>query len=901
MCRGQHMNRLRRMCNLERGEEAPAFLLFSYLTLVLTSYMIINAVRDGIFLHKFSAMTLPYVFIGIAIAAGFIVAAYIHISSRVKQAGLISGTLFFFIVNLGAFWLLVRAQWTPAPWIFYIWTSIFGIIVTTQVWTLANSVLDLRQAKRIFPLVSCGGILGAALGGLIARLAKVKWVGTVNLMLVPVPLLLLSVVVVQMLIRRYSLPTRTDQAGTSKGASGISFLAVARKIATSPYLKLIVVLLILSAIVTQNVGFQFRVVVQNVFHSEDQQITAFVGSFMACLSLGAFFLQMIAGSRIMERFGIRVMVFLLPVAIIMGTATLMAFPLALWAAGVLKGSDSTIRYSLDKAATELLYVPVPQATKTQVKATIDMIVQRLADGLGGLMLLLILLVTRVPYNRQLGVGIFNLLLLSMWLWVAWRIRNEYRKEVAKIFIPGPEPLPAPIVPVVFSEAASVATLKTMLESRDEELVLSAMEMAVALRRPKWITRELITHPSPRVRAKALELAPLGDDELLERAKNDSDSGVRTVAILRVARQTSRVGQRGPGLEPFLESPDLRVRLAALAGSARVHDTLPPGTIRKALDRIAAELQPDLPAWVEVAEALGDIPHVEAVELHLRLLQHSNPEVKKAAIHSAGRAGHRELLSCLIPMLSDAHWSPEVRLCLREYGTRIIGTLADRLRDPAEDIHVRRSIPLVLAYYPQQESVDVLLDGLFDYDGLLRYRTIRSLGKLRMLDPDLQFDREKVSLRLREESGNILWHRQVLAALYPKGGSNDLLEKLLKDKISRGKDRVFRLLALLLPPTTAISALLAMAEDDRVKRAAVAEFLDNALPGSLRDLVLPVIEPKANVRHSTGSVEQILEACLRSPDQVLRECVAEAVARNRWPVSAGAKALLARREEESRER
>ena len=881
------------MCNLERGEEAPAFLLFSYLTLALASYMIIRAVRDGIFLYKFSAMTLPYVYIGIAIATGFIVAAYIRISARVRQAGLISGTLFFFLANLVVLWLLVRAQWTPAPWIFYIWTSIFGIVVTTQVWTVANSVLDLRQAKRIFPLVSSGGILGGALGGLIAAWL-VKSFGTDNLILLPIPLLLLTVVVVRMLIRRHSLPSRTDQAGTSKGASGISFLAVARKIATSPYLKLIVVLLALSAIVTQNIDLQFKVVIQNVFHSKDH-ITAFVASFYAYLAFGAFLVQMIAGSRIIDKFGIRVTVFLLPVAILLGTATLLAFPLALWAAAVLKGSDYTLRYSLDRATTELLYVPVPQTTKTQVKATIDMIVQRFADGLGGLMLLV---VTRVLYKGHAGVGVFNLLLLLMWLWVAWRIRNEYRKEVAKIFILGPEPLPAPIVPVVFSEVVSVASFKSMLESRDEELVLNTMEMAVALRRPKWITRELITHPSPRVRAKALELAPLGDDELLECVKHDSDSSVRASAILRVARQTSGVGRPGLGLEEFVESPDLRVRLAALVGSARVHDRLPPGTIRKALDRIAAELQPDLPAWVEVAEALGDIPHVEAVDLHLRLLQHSDPAVKKTAIRSAGRAGHRELLSFLIPLLGDTRCSPDVRLCLREYGPRIIGTLSDLLRDPAEAIEVRRSIPLVLAYYPQQESVDVLLDGLFDYDGLLRYRTIRSLGKLRMLDPDLQFDREKVSLRLREESENIIWHRHALAALYPKGGSNDLLEKLLKDKISRGKDRVFRLLALLLPPTTAISALLAMAEDDRVKRAAVAEFLDNVLPGRLRDLVLPVIEPKANVRRATESVERILETCLRSPDQVLRECAAEAAARNHWPVSAGAKALLARRGEGS---
>jgi hypothetical protein len=38
-----------------------------------------------------------------------------------------------------------------------------GIIVTTQVWTTGNAVLDLRQAKRLFPLVASGGILGGSM------------------------------------------------------------------------------------------------------------------------------------------------------------------------------------------------------------------------------------------------------------------------------------------------------------------------------------------------------------------------------------------------------------------------------------------------------------------------------------------------------------------------------------------------------------------------------------------------------------------------------------------------------------------------------------------------------------------------------------------------------------------
>ncbi|MGA2631149.1 MAG: Npt1/Npt2 family nucleotide transporter [Terriglobia bacterium] len=873
------MDRLRAFFNLERGEEIPVFLLFSYLTLALTSYMITKAARDGIFLHKFSALTLPYVYIAIAVIIGFVVAFYIRLASRVSQVWLISISLIFFAANILALWWTIRAQWAAAPWIFYVWTSVFGIIVTTQVWTVANTVLDLRQAKRLFPLVSSGGILGGAVGGLLgARL--VKRIGTDNLLLLLIPLLILSVVVVQILVRRHSFTNATSGGEHASGKRGVVFRSVAREIWASPYLKLIVGVLALSAIVTQTVDFQFKIVVQNSFHSKDE-FTAFLASYSAYLSMGAFVLQLIAGSRLVEKFGVRVTLFLLPVAISLGTIALIAFPLALWAGGVLKGSDYTLRYSIDRATTELLYVPVPQSVKLEVKAVIDMIVQRLADGVGGLLLLV---VTRVFHQGQVGLCLFNLGMLGGWLWVAYRTRQEYVTTIRSRITERPEVLDKPTLRHVFDNQVSIATLRSMLASRDEEVLLYAMEMAVALRRPDWITHDLVTHPSPRVRLKALEIAPLSSVELLARVQADSDSRVRTSAILRISKSVSP-DQPTPGLSDFLQSHDTRVRLSALVAMAR--ETHEPGAVKTALDSITGRIEAASAEWVEVAKALGDLALPEAVELHLRLLHHVNPEVKKQAIRSAGRAGQRELVPFLIRLLRDAHWAPDARLALREFGPRILGMLADIFKDPAEDLEIRRNIPLVLAYIPHQQTVDILLDGLFDYDALLRYRAIRALGKLRLLDPDLRFDTAKVSLRMREECETCIWLMQALGALYPSDSSPDLFAQLLKDKIERGRDRVFRLLALRLPPTAAIASLLALGEDDRVKRAAVAEYLDNVLPGKMRGFVLPVIEPKARFERSKQTVAQIVEACLHSPDVILRECAADAVAKHRWPSVSGA--------------
>jgi len=877
----RRMNRVRAFLNLEQGEETPVLLLFSYLTLILTCYMITKAARDGIFLHKFSAMSLPYVYIGIGVLIGFIVAVYLRLAARVEQVWLISGSLFFFILNILLLWWAVRLDWKPAPWIFYVWTSIFGIIVTTQVWTVANSILDLRQAKRIFPLVSSGGILGGAVGGLIgAKLVRV--IGTDNLLLILVPILLLVISLVQFLIRRYSVSPANDRGENRAGLSP-DFRAATKMILGSRYLKLIVGLLALSAVVTLIVDFQFKIVAKEAIQGKDQ-LTAFFAMFSSYMAGGAFLLQVLAGSRIVEKVGVRVTLFILPVAMILGTATLIAFPLALWAGGVLKGSDYTLRYSIDRATTELLYVPVSQSVKTQVKAIIDMIVQRLADGAGGLVLLGLIWV--IPKARvQEGVGIFNLCLLAAWLWVGWQVRKEYVATLREGITNRPD-LPKSTIRTVFDNQFSIATLKTMLASPDEEMVIYAMETATALGRQNWIPRELTTHRSARVRLKALELALLTEEELLERAKVDSDSTVRTSAIMRASKLTAS-GRAARGLDYFLQSPALGIRLSALVALSREGSGLGRGRIRQLLESVFSELEPQSAEWKMVAETMDEFSNPEAAEFHLRLLHHADPTVRREAILSAGKAGHRELVPFLIPLLADPRVAADVRVGLRDYGPRILGMLSDVFKDPTVELEIRRSIPLVLAYIPHQEAVDILLDGLFDYDSLLRYRAIRALGKLRLLDADLKFDAVKVSLRVREESETTLWHRQALAALYPSDGSGDLLSKLLKEKIERGKDRVLRLLTLLLPPTAAVASLLAMTEDDRIRRAEVAEFLDNVLPGKLRDYVLPVIEPRPRSLKTKQSVSDLLEACLRNPDPILRECAAEAVARGRWPEYAAA--------------
>src|SRR5262249_33083611 len=148
------------------------------------------------------------------------------------------------------------------------------------------------------------------------------------------------------------------------------------------------------------------------------------------------------------------------------------------------------------------------------------------------------------------------------------------------------------------------------------------------------------------------------------------------------------------------------------------------------------------------------------------------------------------------------------------------------------------------------------------------------------------DAEKISTRIRDECEKALWYQRALACLYPDGQSADLLARLLRDRVEGGQDHVFRLLALILPPATLHISFLVLRQEDRSKKANVAEYLDNVLPANVKKWVLPLVEPKVGTPGEQQERGKILQTLLKSSEPALRECVAGAIARNRWEESDG---------------
>jgi len=226
--------------NIHPSELKPTLGLSLYLLLGIASVVCLKTASDSLFLSQFDAKRLPYADLAITALVGLVVGLYLRLSNRVSQGRLILWTQVFLILNLLTLWHLLRQEIFGIPALLYIWVGIFTVLIPSQVWSLAGTIFDTRQAKRLFSLVGAGGILGAALGGQFASRVGPR-IGTENILLATLGFVAASSVIVSVLIGEWSTPAARASGGSNSSNSGgsASFAESFRLVRSTRYLSLI--------------------------------------------------------------------------------------------------------------------------------------------------------------------------------------------------------------------------------------------------------------------------------------------------------------------------------------------------------------------------------------------------------------------------------------------------------------------------------------------------------------------------------------------------------------------------------------------------------------------------------------------------------------------------------------
>ena len=95
---------LKRIFDIERREIARAMLMFLYAFLLLSAYLILKPVRNSLFLDRFGADQLVYMYMIIASVATPISWLYGWTAARTTLPRLVGGTTLVLVLNMGIFW-----------------------------------------------------------------------------------------------------------------------------------------------------------------------------------------------------------------------------------------------------------------------------------------------------------------------------------------------------------------------------------------------------------------------------------------------------------------------------------------------------------------------------------------------------------------------------------------------------------------------------------------------------------------------------------------------------------------------------------------------------------------------------------------------------------------------------
>lgn len=882
-----------RAFNLQRGDGRRAFLLFSYLLVIITAYQLGKTARDALFLSVFKASKLPYADMAIALSVGFVIAIYVTIGRRVQLRDLLVGCLLLFAAVQIAFWYL--AKFRPAlTWqypAFYVWVGILGVLAPTQVWTLANYLLTTREAKRVFGIVGAGGISGWIVSGILAdKLATTKGLGTESLLLAMAILLVLCSGLVVVLWRERGRTAGTGAAAPHSKPSSKGIRESLGTVFSSPYLMSIALLITLASLATCFAGWQFKAIAKAAYPDKNA-LTAFFGRFNFWAGVACLLLQLILTSRFLRRFGLGPALLMVPLAVFGSEIAVLALG-TLSAAILLKGGDSVVRYSLDKSSVELLYLPIPPDVKLQAKSAIDTVIWRVGDGLSGLTLAIF--TDRLHWTAQ-RVSLVNLVFAGAWIAAAIVARRRYGDTLLQSIRQRRLDAEKQLAPVLDKSTADI--LATQLDSADPKQVLYALEMFGVSQggASHPALRDLLAHPEPAVRKRALELLDRAGDlwvlPKVEEMLKDPDADVRSTAMLFLAHHAPLDPLTRVAELDGLQGVSIMAGIVAFLAQSGDPDRLPEAALL--LDRMIAEKgEAGRQSRLEAASLIGASPDAFDDQLDA-LLKDEDPEVLREAVKAAGKLRKRRVAPRLMELVNDARVRDEAADALVAMGDRVLGGLRDQLMDGDTPPAARLEIPGVLARIGTPDAAAALVGNLLEGDPELRFRTICALNDLRKERPSVPIDLGRLRAALGFEMMLHTRTNQILSVAGPGIGAGTAagqpteVVRRLEATREREIERIFRLLSLLYPATDFRSAHYGLRSGDTTARDHALEFLEINLDGELRRSLVSLLDPTVSVdarlapilkrTHVTPpNAGELAAALVDSEDMWLRACGITAV-------------------------
>ncbi len=411
------------LAGVEPHELSAVLLSMLYFFFLFGSYSVVKPVRDAMG-TVYGIKHLNELFLGTFIGTLILAPLYAGMASRLKLSNFLPWVYGFIALTILGFYALFSGGKVSDRYVaagFYIWVSVFNMLIISVFWSFMADIFSRTQAKRLFGFIAAGGTVGGIAGPAIATLLAKK-VGNDGLMLISAGGFIVTAFLVKLLAKeRDKLVAASGSEGQSTNINhrlGGNPLDGFLLLLKSPYLLLIAGFLLLMTFISTVVYTQLGDLMTKAFTDRNARTQVYALIELVVNSL-AVVIQLIGTGRIIKRFGVTLGLMLNPVIMVFAFLAI-AFSPVLLILGSLQVVRRVAEYAVAKPTREMLFTVVDQESKYKAKNVIDTVVYR-----GGDLIASFASVAVLNGYGDIGLAVLGVIVSLFWFPIAWVLGRRY--------------------------------------------------------------------------------------------------------------------------------------------------------------------------------------------------------------------------------------------------------------------------------------------------------------------------------------------------------------------------------------------------------------------------------------------------------------------------------------------
>lgn len=859
--------------DLKEDELKKTVLLQLNIFLLITTLLVVKPTINSLFLSELTSDALPLGYVLTAVMAILGSFFYSKALEKFSLNRIIENTLLGSIISLIIFGIAFNFNFAHGLLLYipYVWVAIFGLLTASQFWILANLVYNVREAKRVFGFIGAGAIAGGIFGGYLTSLLT-NVIDTENLLFVAAFILTGCLPLTRYIWRNEILKLNDFQVSLRSNQKVESPLLLIKR---SRLLTLIATVVGISVLVAKLVDYQYSDYASKLIE-DPEELASFFGFWFSTLSLISLLVQLFLTKRIVGTFGVGKSLLWLPSGILIGSFLLLFLP-QLWVIIFIKVVDGSLKQSVNKAATELLSIPIPIEIKKKTKTFTDVVVDSVATGLAGF--ILIFFINGLAISSTY-ISLIIIALIIVWLYFIYQLRKEYIVAFKKL-LESSEVKKEKKLKEEIPITSIISTVKRVLATGTEGQIVHMLEKTLIVKDERFfkVLKGLLLHNSPKIRALAIEnlyfLKRENLSDSIELMVHDKNQEVTTTAFQYLVKNYSK--DTVEFFNKYINSQDATIANAALVGlSLELRNN------KKLQDRFtlfnhiesalivytSMDNQEDKKHKIKaILEAIGNARVETFYSFIKEQLLSKDIEVVNTALRSASKTLDSEFIDLILEHLSSKDTRQNAINGLLHYGEPIMSILYDKIKNETIEIETAVFAIAVIEKFASQKAINTLLKLTDNTEHPVKMEAIDAIKRLKWKHSFLRIkDRFVIDKILDEcqlyQNTLSVMHSQIVLQYKNEDENKETTQEkearkglihLLEQRLDRQLQRIFMFLGVKYPPNDIDPILDSILHGKEEKRIHAIEFLDNILDNQLKKELIPVAE---SVLLDTFSEEKI---------------------------------------------